>query len=240
MTDPKRNIKIVIEYDGKGFFGWQVQKDKRTVQGEIESALETIFNKKIRIKGSGRTDAGVHAIGQVANFFIDKNIPLEKLQKSLNGITGKDVYIKSIQKVPLNFDARFSAKSRIYQYRCVLGKSPIRRNYTLEILYPLNIEHIIEAIPLFIGKKDFTHLSMKDKGTSEVKKFNLRIKKDEIIFTIEANRFLRRMVRGIIGVMIDIGREKITIKDIEKILTGKIRCKNAPPQGLYLMKVKYK
>jgi len=238
MADPK-NLKIIIEYDGKEFFGWQVQKDKRTVQGEIESALKTILKRKIGIKGSGRTDAGVHAIGQVANFFIEEDIPLEKLQKSLNGIIGQDVYIKEIQNVALDFNARFSAKSRIYQYRCVMGKSPVRRNYTCEIIYPLNVELIKEAIPLFVGEKDFTHLAMKDKGICKVKKFNLRIKGDEIIFTIEANRFLRRMVRGIIGTMIDIGRGKITIEDIEKIFAGEIRCKNALPQGLYLIKVKY-
>ncbi len=234
-----KNIKITIEYDGKDFFGWQVQKDKRTVQGEIESALKTIFHRNIRIKGSGRTDAGVHAIGQVANFFLEENIALEGLQKSLNGITGKDIYIKKIGEVPLSFDARFSAKSRIYEYRCILGKSPTKRNYVWEIIYPLDIKLIKEAIPLFIGQMDFTHLAMKDKGICRVIKFNIRKKDDEIIFTIEANRFLRRMVRGIIGVMIDIGRKKITIDEIEKIFSGEIRHKNAPPQGLYLTKVKY-
>jgi len=235
-----KNIKIMIEYDGTDFSGWQRQPSRRTVQGEIERVLRRITSEKTNVKGSGRTDAGVHAIGQVANFFLEKDIRLERLMASMNSLLNNDVYIKSIELVSEDFDARFSAISRIYRYYLFLGRSPIKRRYVWEFSHPLNLDIMIKSVDIFKGEKDYTHLSTKDSGVCQVLRLDISKDSETVIFEIEANRFLRRMVRGIIGTLISLGTGKMKIDDLALIFLGeKKRPGIAPPQGLFLYKVKY-
>ncbi len=235
-----RNIKITIEYDGTDFYGWQRQPSKRTVQGDIERVIRRITGEKTSVKGSGRTDAGVHAVGQVANFFLEKDIRLERLMASMNSLLNNDIYIKFIESVPKDFDARFSAISRTYRYYLFLGRSPIRRRYVWEFSHPLNLDIMIKSTDMFRGEKDYTHLSTKDSGKCTVLRVDMLKDNETVIIEIEANRFLRRMVRGIIGTLISLGTGKMKIEDLALIFLGKIKRPGiAPPQGLFLYNVRY-
>jgi len=250
-----RNIKLTIEYDGTDFYGWQYQPDKLTVQGEIEKAIKKITNEDIRIIGAGRTDQGVHAFAQVANFKTELKISPEKLKKALNSLTGDNIYIKEVVDVSLDFHARFSAKSKIYQYKIMRQPSPLNRRYYWFVEYKLNLEMIQKVILYFTGEHDFKNLSVADETHGEIQKstpnctestvcvvydLSLTYNDSRIIITIEANRFLHKMVRGIVGTLVDIGRGRFKSDDINNIFAGKI--KNlyfAPPQGLCLMEVRY-
>ncbi len=250
-----RNLKLTIEYDGTDFFGWQYQPNKRTVQGEIESALKDVIKEDIRIIGASRTDQGVHALGQVANFKTESNIRPEDLKDALNSLIGDDVYIKEITEVPLDFNARTNAKGKIYQYNITRQPSPLRRRYFWLVEYPLNLEKMEAAIPKLMGRHDFRNLAVSDRkedGLSpgiggnqrstlcHIHQISFIGGDSQLIITIEADRFLRRMVRGIVGVLIDIARGRFKSEDVYNILEGKIRnLYFAPPHGLHLVEVKY-
>ncbi len=253
------NVLIEIEYDGTEYAGWQYQLQKRTIQGEIENALNQIFQKKIRIIGAGRTDAGVSALGQIANFYLD-NIGsnkkrkkfLNQLQKSLNAILPEDIVIKKIKEVPENFNARYSAKSKIYQYRIITTDSPLRKRFAWVISYKLDLNRMKYAAKLFLQQANYSAFChVKDK-TGEVKLKSLKILKasnsitqeriqDEVVIQIEANRFLYKMVRRIVGALVDFSLRKIDEDDIKNSFHGlkhfPITC--APANGLLLLKVKY-
>lgn len=236
-------IKIDIEYDGTEFHGWQYQPDKRTVQGELENALQNIFNTRIRITGAGRTDAGVHALGQVAHFEVDAPFDLERLRSAINATTGDDVHIKDIQYAADDFHSRFSALSKVYHYNITLTPSPCRIRYHWFVKYRLDLSRIREALDYFIGEHDFKCFSAddhKDNTVCTIFHMNLTDEFERIIITVEGNRFLRKMVRGIIGFLIDIGRSRYSPQDILKALDG--TCFDnyfAPPHGLFLMEVRY-
>ncbi|MEJ2568045.1 MAG: tRNA pseudouridine(38-40) synthase TruA [candidate division WOR-3 bacterium] len=235
-----QNIKIIVEYDGTDFYGWQIQPGKRTVQGELEKALKTIFNKKIRITGSGRTDAGVHALGQVASFAVPERMPPKELKSAINGNIPPDILIKQCKKVSENFNARFSANSRIYRYQIAKEKSDFIKRYFLQIAETLDIKEMKKARRELLGKRNFANLATKDSGICLLKRIKISEDKNNILIEIEADRFLRRMVRGIVGLLINAGKEKLTPSDVKKILSGeKRRPPVAPPQGLFLVKVKY-
>jgi len=235
-----QNIKIIVEYDGTDFFGWQVQPVKRTVQGELEKALKTIFNKKIRITGSGRTDAGVHALGQVASFACPKKIPAKELKSAINGNISRDVFVKESKRMPEDFNARFSAALRIYRYQIAKEKSVFSKRYFFQVDGELNIKKMKKAGKELIGEKDFKNLATKDNGKCYLKRIKISEDKKNIFVEVESNRFLRRMVRGIVGLLIAVGKEEITPAEVKEVLSGKKRRPPvAPPQGLFLVKVKY-
>ena len=235
-----QNIKIIVEYDGTDFYGWQVQPGKRTVQGELEKALKTIFNKRIRITGSGRTDAGVHALGQVASFTAPSKIPPKELKSAINGNIPKDILVKQCSKAPEDFNARFSAVSRIYRYQIAKEKSVFNQRYFLLIEEELNTKEMKKAGQELLGKKDFAQLATKDSGICLLKRLKIAEDKNNILIDVEADRFLRRMARGIVGLLVNAGKEKLTAPDVKNILSGKKRRPPvAPPQGLFLVKVKY-
>ncbi len=230
----------MIEYDGTDFYGWQVQPGKRTVQGEIEKALSIIFGERIKVRGSGRTDTGVHALGQVANSFVPPKLSPERLKRALNGTLPRDVYIKEVTPVPPDFDARFSAISRIYLYRILRGRSPLKRRYVLELDYEVDVERMREIARILPGRRNFKYLAMKDEGECDLKRVEIKEKGEEIHVEVEANRFLRRMVRGIVGLLLQAGRGKILPEDVERILKGEKRKPPfAPAHGLYLVRVVY-
>ncbi len=235
-----QNIKILLEYDGTDFYGWQVQTGKRTVQGELEKALKTIFNKKIRITGSGRTDAGVHATGQVASFSAPNKFSLRELKNAINGNVSRDILVKQCKQVPEDFNARFSAKSRIYKYQIVKGKSVFDKRYFFQIDSDLEVKKMKKAGKDLIGEKDFKNLATKDSGICLLKRIKIAEDKNKIFIEVEANRFLRRMVRGIVGLLVAAGKGGITPCDVKGVLSGtKRRPPVAPPQGLFLVKIKY-
>lgn len=235
-----QKIKILLEYDGTDFYGWQVQPGKRTVQGELEKALKTIFNKKIRITGSGRTDAGVHASGQVASFSAPNKFSIRELKNAINGNVSKDILVKQCKKVPEDFNARFSAKSRIYKYQITKRESVFDKRYFFHIDSVLEIKKMKKAGKELIGKKEFKNLSTKDSGICLLKRIKIYEDKNNLFIEVEANRFLRRMVRGIVGLLVAAGKGEITPCDVKRVISGtKKRPPVAPSHGLFLIKIKY-
>ncbi len=242
----QRNIKLTIEYDGSNFWGWQVQKKGRTVQGELQKALEKLLKQKISLIGAGRTDSGVHATGQVANFKTDSKLEMEKILKALNNLLPKDIVIKKAQEVNSDFNARFKAKSRVYRYRIYLGKSALLRKSVWQVFQPLDIKKMKRALKLVKGYHDFSHFGRKEKDLHDhkCKVFKAQCEEDgnEVAFEIEANRFLRGMVRGLVGSLVQIGRGSLGSDEFGKMVSAaghKKAIQKAPASGLYLVKVKY-
>jgi tRNA pseudouridine38-40 synthase len=241
-----RNIKLTIEYDGGGFSGWQIQSDLRTVQGVLEEKLNNLFNEKIEVIGSGRTDVGAHAKGQVANFKTSSNLMIKNILNALNSLLPEDVLIKNAEEVALDFNSRFSAKSRVYEYKIHLGKTVLLRKYALEVKYKLDLEKMKKATELLIGEKDFTSFcvaeSTKENNICKVISAEWRKEGEVLIFKMEANRFLHNMIRALVGTLVDVGRNYFSIEDFKDILEKKDRReagKTAPAWGLYLVEVKY-
>ena len=243
-----RNIKIIIEYDGKDYNGWQKQTNKLNIQGEIERAIEEITGEKVDLIASGRTDAGVHALAQVANFKIEKNIPIEKIPYALNSKLKKSIRIKEAKEVDEKFHSRYTCKRKTYKY--VINNSiqgtAIYRN--LQYHFPEKLDDIKmnEAVKYLIGEHDFK--SFKASGTSSKSSvrtiYDAKVTREGEIVTIEltGNGFLYNMVRIIAGTLVDVGEGKIKPEDVKKILLAKDRLKagrTLPPTGLYLVNVEY-
>jgi len=245
-----RNIKITIEYDGKDFNGWQKQPNKLNIQGEIERAIEEVTgDQEIELIASGRTDAGVHAIGQVANFKTNSNIPTDKIPIALNTKLKHSIRIKDAEEVEERFHARYNCKKKTYRYVINNGNtaSAIYRNLEYFIPEKLDIEEMKKAIKFFEGEHDFK--GFKASGTSSkssvriIYKTKLEKKGDKIFIELTGNGFLYNMVRIIAGTLVDVGLGKIRANDIPKIIDSKDRTKagkTLPPYGLYLVKVNYK
>lgn|SRR5574341_1374857 len=241
-----KNIKLEIEYDGTNFLGWQVQKQGRTVQGELQKALEKLLKQKINLISAGRTDAGVHALGQVANFKTDSKLETRRIFKALNNLLPRDIVIRKVEESNSDFNARFKAKSRVYRYQIYLGKSAILRKLVWEVFQPLDIKKMKQAIKLIKGYHNFSSFGRKEEDLHSHKCQMLKAKcqenGSEVAFEFEANRFLRGMVRGLVGSLVQIGRGSLGIREFAKILNGessKKAIKKAPATGLFLVKVKY-
>jgi len=260
MKDLK-NIKIIVAYDGTNYNGWQRQKYKQTIQGIIEDTLRNLTGEKeIKLNGSGRTDAGVHAVGQVANFVTKTSIPVDKLPNVLNHKLPGDIIIKHAQKVNMKFHARYDARSKLYQYYVMnrvygedtfTAKHVFLRNYCYFFNRQLDIEKMRKVADFLIGYHDFSALScLNQKGSEQAKNKERKIKKISIwkrhqliCFSLEADAFLYKMVRIIIGTLIDFSIKYREPDEIIQILKNKDSQKSGqvlPPHGLYLMKVKYK
>lgn len=243
-----QNIKIIVEYDGKDFNGWQKQPNKLNIQGEIERAIEEVTKEKVNLEASGRTDAGVHSLGQTANFKLKKYFPVEKIPVALNSQLKKSIRVKDATIVEEDFHSRYHCKEKTYQYIINNSKegSAIYRN--LQYHYPLllNEKKMDEAIKYFIGEHDFA--GFKSSGTSskssvrKILEANVIRQGDIITITLTGNGFLYNMVRIIAGTLLEVGEGKIDPKEIEKIMESKDRTRagrTLPPQGLYLVNVKY-
>jgi len=238
-----RNLSMIIEYDGTRFFGWQYQPNKRTVQGELQAALRKITGDDIKLTGAGRTDQGVHALGQVANFRTESQLPLLSLKKGINSLVGDDLHVKDITVVPDDFNSRFNAKTKVYHYYITLEPSPFRLRYYWYLKQAPDVEKMQRTIPHLTGQKDFKNFSVSngsDNTVCKVVDMSVAQEDNQILIKIEGNRFLRKMVRGIVGFMVDIGRGRLPIDDIEGHFETTRRDINfAPPQGLFLATVKY-
>jgi tRNA pseudouridine38-40 synthase len=238
-----KNIKMLIEYDGSDFCGWQVQPDERTVQGDLEAAIKKVTDQQVRICGAARTDQGVHALGQVANFRSASDIPLRKMLRALNGLTASDIYIKEIAYAPDDFHSRYSAKSKIYRYSIITQPSPLELRYNWYVKFKLDKESMVSAKDLFTGRHDFKHLSAeneKENTFCTIESISLTEQNSHIIITIKGDRFIRKMVRGIVGFLYDVGRGRFRSQQVEDALAGRI--KNiffTPPHGLVLIRVFY-
>lgn len=241
-----RNIKLDIEYDGTDFHGWQVQPELRTVQGELECGIVAILNEEIKLTGSGRTDVGVHALGQVANFHTHSGLDEQSILKGLNAVLPRDILIRGTEEVDDQFNARFSAKSRVYRYRVWQGKTALSRRYVWEIPYSLNLEPIIQATALIWGEHDFSSFcvaeSAKQNSVCRVASADWKRTGEELVLIIEANRFLHAMVRNLVGTLVEVGRGYFSVSDFGDIIEARDRTKagpTAPGCGLYLMEVRY-
>ena len=243
-----RNVKLVIEYDGTGYNGWQSQRDVPTIQDTLETCLAKILNHKVRINGSGRTDSGVHALGQVANLKTYSPLALSQLLRGANSLLSPDILIRDIEEVGDDFHARFSAKRRIYEYH--LWNAPLlsvfNRNYCWWIRDDLEVPLMRDAALHLLGQHDFSSFQGADhekhSPVREVMKAEFRQEGGELVFCIQANAFLRHMVRNIIGTLIDIGKKKISEKDFVEILRARDRRHagiTAPAKGLFLKEVHY-
>ena len=242
-----KNYKITISYDGTSLHGWQIQKNSRTVQGDIENALEKIFNQKINLIGAGRTDSGVHALGQVANFKVSTSMKPNELKNALNGNLGRDIFIISCDEVNLDFHSRFSAVKREYIYKIQTNFTPISRNFSWSLdsnFVDINI--LNECSKLVVGEHDFSQLSKKN---VEIENKNCHIYSSKWIvndsslnYMVSANRFLHHMVRYLVGVMIEVSKKNLlSIDDFESMLNANKRkfIFKAPSKGLYLNRVLY-
>ncbi len=244
-----RNIKLTIEYDGKDFNGWQKQKNKLNIQGEIEKAIQNIMHEEVDLIGSGRTDAGVHSLGQVANFKINSNFPIEKMALALNSQLKNSIVIKKAEEVDERFHSRYNAKNKTYRYIINNSKTGTAIYRNLEYCYPfeLDVEKMQEACKYFEGEHDFK--AFKSSGTSAKNSvrtiYKAQVTKDgeRVIIELTGNGFLYNMVRIISGTLLDVGLGKIKPEQIKTIIEQKDRQKagrTLPAHGLYLVKVEYK
>ena len=242
------NYKLTIEYDGSNYAGWQIQKNADTVQQKIIDAVEVILKEKVNLIGSGRTDAGVHALGQVANFRTAKEIDERKFQYSLNAILPKDISIKNLESVGEDFHARFDAKSRSYIYLFSHNKSPFFDKYSLLMpsVNKISIGILNEKSKYLLGEHDFTSLSKKNVELDEKKctitEIHWRRTRDKTIFYITANRFLHGMVRTILGTLIYAAEKNLDQNYFNELLNKMNREEaeeSVPAKGLFLYKVRY-
>ena len=244
-----RNIKLVIEYDGTNYHGWQVQPNGLTVQEVIEEKIEIMTRKRARLIGSGRTDAGVHALGQVANFLTHSTIPVEGFQKGLNSLLPRDIVVQSAEEMDLQFHAQYGAKGKTYRYVILQREFPsaLFRNYSWRVPGALNVPALEEASRLLTGRQDFTSFQGADADTEdpvrEVFRAEWSVKESGFLhFTIEADGFLKHMVRNIVGTLVDVGKGKQSPEQFGQVLRARDRRQagmTAPPQGLFLVGVKY-
>ncbi len=241
-----KNYRIDLSYDGTDYFGWQRQPSCRTIQGTVEAALERLAGEPVALFGAGRTDAGVHALGQTASFKAELKLGEAELFKALNAILPPDIRILSLTQASAAFHARRSARSKVYRYRIVTSPaiSPFDLRYALHWPHPLNLARMRKAAALFVRQADFQAFSSnRDRNpVRRVTRSELRRRGDEIVYTIESEGFLRYMVRTIVGTLLEIGRGKVAIERIEEIFAGKERSlasPTAPAKGLCLMGIDY-
>ncbi|MCO7176783.1 tRNA pseudouridine(38-40) synthase TruA [Sporolactobacillus kofuensis] len=243
-------IKCTVAYDGSGFHGYQVQPGKRTVQREIQAALARMHHgQTVKIAASGRTDAGVHAFGQVFHFDTPLHLPEERWPMALNSLLPEDIYIREAEEVPDAFHARYAVKMKEYRYRLLTRTEPdlFRRTYTTHIKQPLDLALMNRAAEAIVGTHNFScfcaaNTDVKDKVRTV---YHLSIQpenNDETVIRIVGSGFLYQMVRIITGTLLDVGTHKMAAEHVSEIIAGQDRqaaSATAPPQGLTLWKVTY-
>jgi tRNA pseudouridine38-40 synthase len=243
-----RNFRLIIEYDGGAYHGWQRQSSDSSIQSEIEKALCLVTGQKIAVIGSGRTDAGVHAIAQSACFRCDTPLTPDIFHKALNALLPSDIVIKACESAEIGFHARYDVKSKRYRY-CILNRSvasAIGRQYSWHIKKPLDLAAMQHAGSCLLGIHDFK--AFQGEGTPvrstvrEIFFFGIDRRDDLIDIEVEGNGFLRFMVRNIVGTLVDVGKGKITPEEFKQILESRDRGRagiTAPPHGLFLVRVSY-
>ncbi len=242
----RRRIKIKLEYDGTDFHGWQRQPNVRTVQEDVEKALTSVLSEKITVIGAGRTDAGVHAAGQAAHFSTDNSLDTVNIINGANSLLKKDLRVWDIEEVPTSFHARFNAVSRCYRYQLLKRDYPLKRRYAWFPDCSWDDGVIREAVCLLAGEHSFKSFSHARPDEEEyicnVVEATWEYDEEGSVFTIIADRFMHKMVRGIVGALIDVGRGFMPLEEFRRLLeepenNGATRV--AQPQGLTLVEVKY-
>jgi tRNA pseudouridine38-40 synthase len=249
-----RNLKIVLAYDGADFSGWQIQPDAVTIQGTLASAIGRVTGEKVLPQGSGRTDAGVHALAQVATFATESPIPAGNLVKALNDILPPSIRILKATESPLEFHARKSAHAKTYRYRIHRGAicPPFLARYVWHYPYPLDQDAMQQAAGLVIGEHDFTSFAAVDSERGREDELISNVRRifastweqsaEELIYTVRGGGFLHHMVRNLVGTFVQVGRNTLKPANIPEILTARSRSAagaTAPASGLYLVSVEY-
>jgi tRNA pseudouridine38-40 synthase len=252
--DRMRNLKLILSYDGTEFSGWQVQPDVATIQGTLASAIGRVTGEKVLPQGSGRTDAGVHALGQVVTFVTQSFVPTENFAKALNDILPASVRVLEAAEMPPGFHARHSARAKAYRYRMYREAicPPFLARYVWHYPYPLNEDAMASAAQLVVGEHDFTSFAAVDPdlGRGDGPVSNVRTifasswerAEAELIYTVRGTGFLHHMVRNLVGTFILVGRGTLAVDDIARILTARDRSAagaTAPASGLFMVSVTY-
>ena len=248
-----RYFKLIIAYDGTDFHGWQMQSNKPTIQGEIVNVLRRITQENVQLHGAGRTDAGVHALGQIGSFRTQSTLSAGEFQRALNALLPPTIRIVAAEEVGPDFNARWSARGKMYRYRLYRGKvvPPVLWRYVLHYPFPLDEDAMRDASVRFVGMHDFASFAAstgseeddKERSTErEIYSTELVRSSDgeELVFTIRGRSFLRYMVRKIVGTLLDVGRGKLKPDDIDRLYELKDRSKSGPtvpPQGLCMVSV---
>lgn len=242
------NIKLTVEYDGTNYHGWQIQANCQSIQGVLEQAVSTFLRTPTRVTGSGRTDAGVHALGQVVSFATEKEFQPHRIRRALNALTPPDVTIKEVGIVAESFDPRRDARSRVYEYR-ILNRptaSPFHLNHAWHLHEPLNVEAMRAAISCLPGEHDFSSFRAADCDAAQpirkIYRTTLEPHGELLVYTIEATAFLRHMVRNIVGTIVEVGYGERSADSFRHLLGLRDRTKageTAPAHGLFLVEVKY-
>jgi tRNA pseudouridine38-40 synthase len=245
----KRNFKLILEYDGSQYHGWQRQQGVLTIQEVLESSLEIMLGAPVGARSSGRTDAGVHAREQVVNFYARTALKPEEIQRGLNSLMPPDIVALHAEEVPDSFHARFSAVSKEYEYRVLnrLIPSALERGFAWHIRRPLEASSIRECLAALLGEHDFAAFMASGSSVKNTTRTMLRAElelKDECrwAFTFEATGFLRHMVRNLVGTLVEVGKGRRTPENFAQVLAGRDRRlagMTAPAHGLYLNKVHY-
>jgi tRNA pseudouridine38-40 synthase len=241
-----KNYKLIIQYDGTNYSGWQIQKNSNSIQQKITEAIEILLKEKVNLIGSGRTDSGVHAIGQVANFRTESDIDIYRFKHSLNSILPADILASAMDEVDAEFHARFDAKKRTYLYLLTQTRSPFYKNYSYFYPRKLDLQKLNLLCNLFLGEKDFTSFVKKN---SEIENKNCNIYKaywrqkgEVILFSIQASRYLHGMVRTIVGTLLNAQDQADPETFIQEIFNSQNReeaFESVPAKGLFLYKVEY-
>jgi tRNA pseudouridine38-40 synthase len=241
-------FKLTIEYDGTDYHGWQVQPGMATIQGTLEHAMARIIGAPVHVKGAGRTDAGVHALGQVASLRAEFIHPPDTLRRALTSLLPPDIAVTRVEEAPENFDAQRWAQWKRYRYTLLTRPYPsaLERRYTLFVPYPLKSDAMAEAANMLLGEHDFSSFqaahSLADHPVRQVFRATFRQEDDHLFFEITADGFLRHMIRIMMGTLLDVGRGKLTPDDLKAILEAKDRkhaSKTISPQALCLLDVGY-
>jgi tRNA pseudouridine38-40 synthase len=250
-----RYFKLTIAYDGTDFHGWQIQAEKPTIQGEIVNVLRRLTQEHVYLHGAGRTDAGVHALGQVGSFRTQSGLSAEEFQRALNALLPPAIRIVGSEEVGPDFDARWSARGKIYRYRIYRGKvvPPMIWRYVLHYPFPLGEEAMRDAAARFVGTHDFASFAAStgseedDKERSTEREiFSTELARtaddEELVFTVRGRSFLRYMVRKMVGTLLDVGRGRLKPEDIDRLFEQRDRSKSGPtvpPQGLVMVEVQH-
>jgi len=244
-----RRIRIIVSYDGTDYSGWQVQPGRRTIQLMLEEILAGVDKKPVKIYGSGRTDAGVHAYAQVAAFNLENPIPTENLRKAINRLLPQDIRIVSVEDVHATFHPRYDAVAKTYQYTIYRPEicPPFERRYVHHYPYPIDEEAMIQAAPIFEGEHDFKAFAAADErdhlGYSKVRRIyssSMWHEPNRLVYRVRGSGFLKHMVRNIIGTLIEVGKGNRSTDDLRELLTGSGKCAaTAPASGLFLVHVEY-
>jgi len=246
-----RRIKILVSYDGTEYHGWQVQPGLPTIQGALEQVVSEIEGRPVQVAGSGRTDAGVHAWGQVAAFSIENPIPVNNLRRALNRLLPREIRVLGVEGAALDFHPRFQAKRKTYEYRIFRGEicSPFERRYVCHHPYPLAMEEMIALAPVFEGEHDFSAFAASDERDElELSKVRtifcsrLTLEGERLIYRVTGSGFLKHMVRNIVGVLLEVGKANVDRAGLLARLEPGCRIPagpTAPARGLFLMSVEY-